>query len=98
MHPRLRLTLQPNDHTRAITEVRREINERRNSTDLGLTSPADQEALATIRAENDALFSDLIVFFTSRAQAVDTVYCSMALTERDGSRVGLQKVLQAVLP
>jgi len=66
-----------------------------------LAQPASvpAEVLVLAQRENDELFSDLLQFFSSRVRNVNVIYSSMGIKEADdNNRLGVKKVLEAVLP
>jgi hypothetical protein len=82
----------------SIDDVKKDLSEKKSSMELAIPLEESPDLINTIRAENDSLFSDLIVFFRNRVKFVDSIYTSMAISERDGCRLGIRRVLEAVLP
>ena len=65
---------------------------------LSMCKAEEAEILNALKNDNDAIFSDLIQFFTHRTKGINIIYSSMVLTDTAGERLGVRQVLEACLP
>jgi hypothetical protein len=81
-----------------VQQLKRMVEKQGQVSDLSKLLPKPKGTLESVSRDNNSNFGDLLQFFQTRIQTVQVIYTSMIIADDDGTRLGVRRALESMLP